>query len=393
MNIGAQIKKRRQILGLSMQEVVDRVLEQGITLSKAAISKYENGKSAPKSTSLRALASALECPPDYLLTESSVKVEWLRFRKKTSLTKRLEAEVKETARQWLEAKLLVEDHIGENAPLLELPLIPVSTLEEAEETAENLRVRWDIGDWPIESLSAAMEKSGVAVITVDTQEVIGGLSGIANKNVQFVVVASNVPADRMRMNLAHELGYIVIKPTEDEKFDEKIAFRFAAALIVPRSVMFERVGRSRQTVSLQELILIKEEYGVSIQALIRRCFDLGIISEWTYRQLNISMRSRGWYRHEPGDCSHLERPSRFQAHLLRCISEGLIAEMEIRTMFPEVAQKIDQLESESRWKWRDLRSLPKADRAKVLQDAAESAIGDYAEGGSLSDLELIDGDE
>lgn len=393
MNIGAQIKKRRQILGLSMQDVVDRVVKQGIALSKAAISKYENGKSAPKSTSLRALASALECSPDYLLTESSVKLEWLRFRKKTSLSRRLEAKVKETARQWLEAKFLVQDHISENTPFWELPLISVSTLDDAEETAENLRVRWDIGDWPIESLSAAMEKSGVAVITVDTEEDIDGLSGVANKNLQFVVVASNVPADRMRMNLAHELGHIVITPTEDEKFDEKIAFRFAAALIVPRAVMFERVGRSRQTVSLQELLLIKEEYGISIQALIRRCFDLDIISEWAYRQLNVSMRSRGRHRQAPGDCSHLERPSKFQAHLIRCISEGLIAETEIRTMFPEVAQTIDQLESESRWKWRDLRSLPGADRAKVLQKAAESASGDYAESGSLSDLELIDGDE
>ncbi len=98
-----------------------------------------------------------------------------------------------------------------------------------------------------------------------------------------------------------ELGHVVIKPTDNEKFGEQVAFRFGAALIVPRSVVFERIGRSLQTVSLQELLLIKEEYGISIQALIRRCFDLGVVSEWTYQQLNISMRSRGWHRNEPGD--------------------------------------------------------------------------------------------
>jgi len=103
-----------------------------------------------------------------------------------------------------------------------------------------------------------MGKSGVAVITVDAEEDIDGLSGITNRNIRFVVVASNVPVDRMRMNLAHELGHIVIKPTDDEKFDEKVDFRFGAALIVPRPTLFERVGRSRQTVSLQELLLIKE---------------------------------------------------------------------------------------------------------------------------------------
>jgi hypothetical protein len=106
--------------------------------------------------------------------------------------------------------------------------------------------------------------------------------------------------------------------------------------------MFERIGRSRQSISLQEVLFIKGEYGISIQALIRRCFDLGIVSESTYRQLNISMRSRDWY------CNNLVRPSKFQAHLLRCIAEGAIA---------------------------------------------ETAIEDYSEGGSLADFGLIDGDE
>lgn len=203
----------------------------------------------PRATTLRALSSALECSPDYLLSESSTSVEWLRFRKKTSLTKRLEAEVKETARQWLGAKMLVDDYVSDRAPVVELPSVAVSAVEDAEEVAEDLRKRWDIGDWPIESLSAAIGKSGVVVITFDADEDIDGLSGIANQDIRFVVVASAVPVDRMRMNLAHELGHIVIKPTDDEKFDEKVAFRFGAALIVPQSAMFERMGRSRQSIS------------------------------------------------------------------------------------------------------------------------------------------------
>jgi hypothetical protein len=89
------------------------------------------------------------------LSESPTTVEWLRFHR-TSLTKRLEVEVKETTRQWLEAKLLVEDHIGEGPPLVELPSETVLSLEDAEETAENLRKRWDISDWLVENISAAM---------------------------------------------------------------------------------------------------------------------------------------------------------------------------------------------------------------------------------------------
>jgi Zn-dependent peptidase ImmA (M78 family) len=81
-----------------------------------------------------------------------------------------------------------------------------------------------------------MEKSGVVVIAVDVDEDIDGLTEIANRDNRFVVVASAVSVDRMRINLAHELGHVVMKPTDNEKFDEQVAFRFGAALIVPRSV-------------------------------------------------------------------------------------------------------------------------------------------------------------
>lgn len=393
MEIGTQVKKRRQVLGLTMQDVVDRLRDSGTRLSKTAISKYESGKSVPKATTLRALARALECSTDYLLSESQTPIQWLRFRKKSSLSKRMEVEVKETARQWLQAKLLVRDSIDSAAPDYQLPSVAVAKVEDAEAIANGLRRLWEIGDWPIESLSVAIERSGVMVVEVDVEKDLDGLSGVANLGVRFVVVGTGMPADRMRMNLAHELGHIVITPTEDERFDEQVAFRFGAALMVPQTVMFDRIGRSRRTVSLQELLLLKEEYGISIQALIRRCFDLGIVSEWTYRQLNIELRSRGWHRDEPGDCSHLERPSMFRAQLLRCIVEGTIAETEIRSMFPEVAQQIERLESESRWDWAALRSQDRRSRSDVLRRAAAEAKSEYEEDGSLSGLELIDGDD
>lgn len=393
MDIGAQVRKRRRILGLTMQDVVDQLSTGGVTLSKAAISKYENGKSVPKATTLRALARALDCSTDHLLAESTAEIAWLRFRRKTSLSKRLEVEIKETAKQWLQARLLVEEAIGERKIDLKLPQASVRTVEDAEAVSRDVRNEWAVGDWPLESIAVAMEKSGVIVVEVNVQKDLDGLSGIASGNVRFVVVAAGAPVDRMRMNLAHELGHIVIKPTEDEKLDDQAAFRFAASLIVPSSVVFDRIGRSRKTVALQELLLLKQEYGLSIQALIRRCYDLNVISEWTYKRLNIELRSKGWHRHEPGECAQLERPSQFQSHLLRCITEGTVSEKEIRTMFPEVARSIDRLESDSTWNWHGLRSMSPRRRSEILRDAAQMAAEEYKDGGSLADLELIDGDE
>ena len=302
-------------------------------------------------------------------------------------------EVKETAAEWLEARLLVDESIGRERQAFQLLSIQISDVNEAEHVAEKVRQIWDLGEWPIGSLTLVIEKSGVIVVGIETDSDLDGLSGVADGDIRFVVVSAGTPVDRMRMNLAHELGHLVIEPSEDEKFDEAAAFRFGAALLIPRSVVFDRIGERRKTIDLRELIILKEEYGISVQALIRRCYDLDVISEWTYRQLNIEIRKRGWHKKEPGNCSQIERPMQFRSDLLRCISEGILSEGELRAMYPDVANKIAPLESESEWKWGNLSAMSKDEREKVLRQAAKESVSEYAEGGSLADLELVDDDE
>jgi len=376
-----------------MQALVDRMSDQGVSLSKAAISKYEKGQSVPRASVLRGLSHALDCSTEYFLTETTKDIQWLRFRKRLRLKKRLESNIKEAATEWLEARLLVEESLGRERKSFQLPTAGIGHVDEAEQVAETVRDAWNLGEWPIESLSLVIEQYGVIVVEIEADDDLDGLSGVADGDIRFVVVSTGAPVDRMRMNLAHELGHLVIEPTEDEKFDEDVAFRFGAALLIPRSVLIDRIGAKRRTIDLRELILLKEEYGISVQALIRRCYDLDVISEWTYRQLNIEMRKKGRHKTEPGDCSQFERPTRFRSDLLRCISEGVLSEGELRAMYPDVASKISPLQSESVWKWGNLKAMPKDEREEALRKAAELSVSEYAEGGSLSDLELVDDEE
>lgn len=390
MGIGTQIHKRRSILGLTMQDVVDRMSDKGVNISKAAISKYEKGQSVPRATVLQGLSHALDCSTEYLLKEAEQDIRWLRFRKRLRLKKRQELELKEAASEWLAARLLVDESVGRHRGSFQLPTVGIGNIDEAEEVAENVRKIWNLGEWPIESLSLVIEKSGVIVVEIESDGDLDGLSGVANGDIRFVVISAGRPVDRMRMNLAHELGHVVIEPSDDERSDEAAAFRFAAALLIPRTVVFDRIGKRRRTIDLRELVLLKEEYGISAQALVRRCYDLEIISEWTYRQLNIEVRKRGWHKDEPGDCSQLERPTQFRSDLLRCISEGILSEGELRAMYPDIARKMSPLESESTWKWGTVKAMPKKDREEALRKLAEQSAPEYAEGGSLSDLELVD---
>ena len=51
--------------------------------------------------------------------------------------------------------------------------------------------------------------------------------------------------------------------------------------------------------SLDQLILLKKNWKVSLAALVRRTFDVGLSSEWHYRQLAIELNRRGYRTAEP----------------------------------------------------------------------------------------------
>ena len=57
------------------------------------------------------------------------------------------------------------------------------------------------------------------------------------------------------------------------------------------------------------LAQLKEDWGVSIQALLYRARELGRLSEVSYRNAMGTLTARGWRRNEPGAISTIERPS------------------------------------------------------------------------------------
>jgi Zn-dependent peptidase ImmA (M78 family) len=59
----------------------------------------------------------------------------------------------------------------------------------------------------------------------------------------------------------------------------------------------------------QRLAQLKEQWGVSIQALLYRARRLGRLSEVSYRNAMSTVSARGWRRHEPGLVDILEQPS------------------------------------------------------------------------------------
>ena len=57
-----RIKRKRQALGLSLQDLADRLEGLGIRLSRAALSNYENNKATPNAKTLWGIAKPSKPP-------------------------------------------------------------------------------------------------------------------------------------------------------------------------------------------------------------------------------------------------------------------------------------------------------------------------------------------
>ena len=144
-----------------------------------------------------------------------------------------------------------------------------------------------------------------------------------NKGIPVIVVRKDIPGDRQRLNIAHELGHILLDGSE-EKLEEKAAFRFAAAFLFPKEIAIQELGKYRTKLGIDELYLLKHKYGISMQAIIYRAKDLGIIKKGYFKKLFISFSKQGFRVEEPGDEFSPEEPKRMRSLLLRLLAEEII---------------------------------------------------------------------
>jgi transcriptional regulator with XRE-family HTH domain len=321
MAIGERLKMARRMAGMSQQDVADKV-----GVSRMSISKYERELNKPGSDVLIRLAKALGVKVEYLLRPVEVNISVPAFRKRSRLRKKEENAIIERTRDWLERYLDLESLFGEPVTF-RWPDIPrqVNTLNDAEEVALALREAWQLGFDPIDNLIDVLEDHGIKVWVLEEDlDDFDALTLWANEELPVIVVKGASYGDRQRLNLAHELGYLVLQIAEHVD-EERAAFRFGAAFLVPSPIAYEELGQKRKDLDPYELHLLKRKYGLSMQAWIYRARDLDIISKATAKRLFIRFRREGWREEEPGDQIAPERPQRMKRLLLRALAENVLS--------------------------------------------------------------------
>ena len=239
-----RLRQLRLARGLTLDALAAAM---GGIVTKQALSKYEGGKAQPSLRVLTTLARALRVKTLELYRAPDVQVEVLAFRKKSQLGKKEQERVKNLVTRMLEDRARLQDLIAQESEA-DIPVnaMPVRTLVAVEDTADELRKRWNLGSDPVAQMADVLEDHGVHVAEIEAGERFDGLAAVARDDAGRVRAAAVVsrrglPAARQRLNLAHELGHLVLKPGKGVD-EEKAAFRFGAAFLAPASALRREVG-------------------------------------------------------------------------------------------------------------------------------------------------------
>jgi Zn-dependent peptidase ImmA (M78 family)/transcriptional regulator with XRE-family HTH domain len=175
------------------------------------------------------------------------------------------------------------------------PRMEVDDYGSPQQVAQLARQTWQLPLGPIKSMTAVIESAGGIVVPSDFKtDKLDAISQRPAAQPPFFFVSATAPGDRLRFNLAHELGHMVMHsaPAPDQE-DE--ANEFAAEFLMPA----REIGPQLTKLTMAKLADLKRYWKVAMQALIVRARDLGKITDRQLRSWFMRFNQLGYKKSEP----------------------------------------------------------------------------------------------
>ena len=327
---GFQSERLSQIL--AVRRLTQAQLASMVGVSPATMSKWRSGSQAPEREALERLAGVVNITPEWFTRLPTAKVTPPLFRSNASAHVVARAKL-EARMEWAQdIAVALEEFV--DFPALNLPTRKFSdpeaiTSEEIEQAACECRDMWRLGRGAIQDLALAVEGAGVILVREETEiaqiEGLSAWSEVLDRPL-ILLSADKDNGYRSRFDLAHELGHLILhrhiqRPTERERHKqlELQAHRFAGAFLLPAETFAAEV---RMPVTLDDLLLLKRRWGVSVAAMVMRLRALRILDEEGAQALFKRRSARWGAKSEPGDG---DRPPE-QPRLLRRTIDLLVDE-------------------------------------------------------------------
>jgi len=304
---GGNVRLARLVHGFSLDDVAQRVGK-----TRQFIHKIESGQAIPSGDLADHLADALQVSAEFFHIAHTAPIveESVHFRKLVST----KSTVKQIAVAKAEMLRRVVDVLDD---LLDLPPVnfrespDASTASEIERAAEIARSEWGLGSGPIANMTRLAEHAGAVITTfAGVSSQVDALS-VPLKRPIIVRNEAKESACRMRFDIAHEIGHLVLHVgrTTGDRVSEQQANRYAGALLLPRIMMGKFFPRPRHgRLDWAGLSDFKLTWKVSKAAVLYRAHQLGLIDENQYRTGFITLKRTGEAVHEREDSQIPQEP-------------------------------------------------------------------------------------
>lgn len=300
-----RLSKALSFRGMTISE-----LAQKTGIARQTLSSYKSGKNLkPISEHINQIAKELNFPKKFFFEESYELNKSPMYFRSLLTTKKAYREYQKVKSEFLE---IVYTFLYQ---YIEFPKfnLPDFTSNDPEIMANELREYWGLGNEPIYDLVSVVEENGIIVSEFSTNsDAIDAYSKKIllpdNSVTYFICYSENkTSASRIHFDIAHELGHICMhewyNDYEMDKEDfiqhEKEANAFASAFLLPKSSFYNDATRINH--SIYSYTKLKNKWYASIQAMVKRSNDLGIIDYETYSKIFVSMSKRGIRKEEPLD--------------------------------------------------------------------------------------------
>lgn len=292
-----------------------------------AITNYENGNRRPDMETMKRLAKVLGVKvSDFLIVRNQNLVFCHgEFRKNSTLTKNQQELVRESVEEYFNrfytaVELLGGEVLPEPPKCHALPMT-----EDAEQDALALRKHLNLAEQgPIDDLITTLENKGILIFVYNIKnDKFSGMNGMVNGR-PYIVVNGEMTPERNRSTIAHELAHLMFYVPEYLHIDvEKAATAISGAFLFPESDAIRELGYKRRSVT-KDMLLVCQEYGISMYLLVTRACIAHIISDSVAKDFYIKAGKNGWKKNEPSRID-AEKPHLFEQLVYRAVNEGDIS--------------------------------------------------------------------
>src|SRR6266511_4151153 len=252
-------------------------LSQLAGVSTRTLSAYENNEGQPSPETLSRLAEVLNFPVSFFSAEEldELTPDAASFRALSKLTAAQRDAALSAGRIAMELSAWIRDRFR-----LPEPQVPSLNL--------------------FQNMIHLLEAHGVHVFSLAQQCIEVDAFSLWWRGAPFIFVNTMKTAERSRFDAAHELGHLALHG-EDRiphgREQEQEANHFAASFLMPKSSVLAHMPRYPST---QQIIAGKRIWKVAAMALTHRLYEVGLSSDWHYRNASIELGRLGYRSGEPG---------------------------------------------------------------------------------------------